>query len=249
MTSNASFTDLQWVIDAYTLSLAALVLTAGSLADRLGRRRVFGVGLGIFTVASLAAGLATTPTMLNVDRAVQGVGGAIMFAVSLALIAQEFAAGRERATAMATYGATIGVAVAIGPLVGGALTDGFGWQSVFLLNVPIGIAAVVATFTKLRESRDPNATRIDWAGLAHLQHGAVPAGAGAAARQPGGLEQRPDPRPVRRRRGPAGGIRRDRAPGPRADAAAAFLPPAAPSPASRSRPSRSRARCSPSSST
>ena len=162
---NASFTDLQWVIDAYTLSLAALVLTAGSLADRLGRRRVFGVGLGIFTVASLAAGLATTPTMLNVDRAVQGVGGAIMFAVSLALIAQEFAAGRERATAMATYGATIGVAVAIGPLVGGALTDGFGWQSVFLLNVPIGIAAVVATFTKLRESRDPNATRIDWAGL------------------------------------------------------------------------------------
>jgi len=162
---NASFTDLQWVIDAYTLSLAALVLTAGSLADRLGRRRVFGVGLAIFTAASLAAGLATTPTMLNIDRAVQGVGGAIMFAVSLALIAQEFAAGRERAMAMATYGATIGIAVAIGPLVGGALTDGFGWQSVFLLNVPIGIAAVVATFTKLRETRDPNATRIDWGGL------------------------------------------------------------------------------------
>ena len=103
--------------------------------------------------------------MLNLDRAVQGVGGAIMFAVSLALIAQEFAAGRERATAMATYGATIGVAVAIGPLVGGALTDGLGWQSVFLLNVPIGIAAIVVTFTKLRETRDPNATRIDWAGL------------------------------------------------------------------------------------
>jgi EmrB/QacA subfamily drug resistance transporter len=162
---NASFTDLQWVIDAYTLSLAALVLTAGSLADRLGRRRVFGIGLGIFTVASLAAGLATSPTMLNVDRAVQGVGGAIMFAVSLALIAQEFAAGRERAMAMATYGATIGVAVAIGPLVGGALTDGLGWQSVFLLNVPIGIAAIAATFTKLRETRDPNATRIDWGGL------------------------------------------------------------------------------------
>ncbi len=163
---NASFTDLQWVIDAYTLSLAALVLTAGSLADRLGRRRMFGIGLAIFSVASLAAGLATSPTMLNVDRAIQGVGGAIMFAVSLALIAQEFAAGRERAMAMATYGATIGVAVAIGPLVGGALTDGLGWQSVFLLNVPIGIAAIAATFVKLRESRDPNATRIDWGGLA-----------------------------------------------------------------------------------
>jgi EmrB/QacA subfamily drug resistance transporter len=163
---NASFTDLQWVIDAYTLSLAALVLTAGSLADRLGRRRVFGVGLAIFTVASLAAGLATSATILNIDRAIQGIGGAIMFAVSLALIAQEFAAGRERALAMATYGATIGVAVAVGPLVGGALTDGLGWQSVFLLNVPIGIAAIVVTFAKLRESRDPNATRIDWPGLA-----------------------------------------------------------------------------------
>jgi EmrB/QacA subfamily drug resistance transporter len=163
---HASFTDLQWVIDAYTLSLAALVLTAGSLADRLGRRRVFGIGLAIFSLASLLAGLATSATALNLDRALQGVGGAIMFAVSLALIAQEFAAGRERATAMATYGATIGIAVAIGPLVGGALTDGLGWQSVFLLNVPIGIAAIVVTFTKLRETRDPNATRIDWPGLA-----------------------------------------------------------------------------------
>jgi EmrB/QacA subfamily drug resistance transporter len=162
---DASFTDLQWVIDAYTLSLAALVLTAGSLADRLGRRRVFGIGLAIFSLASLLAGLATSATVLNLDRALQGVGGAIMFAVSLALIAQEFGAGRERATAMATYGATIGIAVAIGPLVGGALTDGLGWQSVFLLNVPIGIAAIVVTFTKLRETRDPNATRIDWPGL------------------------------------------------------------------------------------
>ena len=204
---NASFTDLQWVIDAYTLSLAALVLTAGSLADRLGRRRVFGVGLGIFTVASLAAGLATDPTMLNIDRAIQGIGGAIMFAVSLALIAQEFAAGRERAMAMATYGATIGIAVAIGPLVGGALTDGLGWRSVFLLNVPIGIAAVAMTFTKLRESRDPNATTIDWRGPGHLQHRPVPARAGAAARQPGRLGQRQlIARPVRRRRGAAGGF-------------------------------------------
>src|SRR5918996_5716365 len=90
---DATFTDLQWVVDAYTLSLAALVLTAGSLADRLGRRRVFAAGLGIFTLASLLAGLAPDPTFLNLARALQGVGGAIMFAVSLALIAQEFPAG------------------------------------------------------------------------------------------------------------------------------------------------------------
>src|SRR5687767_14447505 len=161
----ASFTDLQWVIDAYALALAALVLTAGSLADRLGRRRVFAAGLGIFSVASLLCGLAGDPTFLNLARGLQGVGGAIMFAVSLALVAQEFPAGRERGTAMGVYGATIGVAVAVGPLVGGALTDSLGWESIFFLNVPIGIVTVAVTYLKLRESRDPNATRIDWGGL------------------------------------------------------------------------------------
>jgi EmrB/QacA subfamily drug resistance transporter len=162
----ASFTDLQWVVDAYALTLAALVLTAGSLADRLGRRRVFGAGLAIFTFASLLCALAPDPTFLNLSRALQGVGGAVMFAVSLALIAQEFRAGRERGMAMGVYGATIGVAVAIGPLVGGALTDGLGWESIFYLNVPIGAAALAITYTRLRESRDPNATRIDWLGVA-----------------------------------------------------------------------------------
>ena len=162
---SASFTDLQWVIDAYTLALAAVVLTAGSIADRVGRRAVFAGGLGIFALASLAAGLAPDATFLNVSRAVQGIGGAAMFAVSLALVAQEFAAGRERATAMGVYGATIGAAVAVGPLVGGAVTDGLGWRWVFFLNVPIGIAAIAVTFAKLRESRDPNATRVDWLGL------------------------------------------------------------------------------------
>ena len=168
---SASFTDLQWVIDAYTLALAAVVLTAGSLADRLGRRAVFAVGLGIFSLASLAAGIAPDATFLNVARAVQGIGGAAMFAVSLALVAQEFAAGKERATAMGIYGATIGVAVAVGPLVGGAITTGLGWRWVFFLNVPIGVAAVAVTFAKLRESRDPNATRADWLGLTSLSTG------------------------------------------------------------------------------
>ncbi|MGB0093041.1 MAG: MFS transporter, partial [Solirubrobacteraceae bacterium] len=162
----ASFADLQWVVDAYALTLAALVLTAGSLADRLGRRRVFAAGLAIFSVASLLCALAPDPTLLNLARALQGVGGAVMFAVSLALVAQEFPAGRERGTAMGLYGATIGVAVAIGPLVGGALTDGLGWRSIFYLNVPIGVAALAITYRKLRESRDPNATRVDWAGVA-----------------------------------------------------------------------------------
>src|SRR5437667_7090066 len=167
----ASFSDLQWVVDAYALTLAALVLTAGSLADRLGRRRVFAVGLAIFSAASLLCALAPDPTFLNLSRALQGVGGAVMFAVSLALIAQEFPAGRERGTAMGMYGATIGVAVAIGPLVGGALTDALGWQSIFYLNVPIGVAAIAITYLKLRESRDPNATRVDWAGVATFSAG------------------------------------------------------------------------------
>jgi EmrB/QacA subfamily drug resistance transporter len=160
-----SFTDLQWVIDAYALSLAALVLTAGSLADRLGRRRVFAFGLAVFSLASLLCALAPDPTFLNLARGLQGVGGAVMFAVSLALVAQEFPSGAERGMAMGIYGGTIGIAVAIGPLVGGLLTDGLGWQSVFLLNVPIGVAALGVTYWKLAESRDPNATRIDWGGL------------------------------------------------------------------------------------
>jgi MFS family permease len=125
------------VVDAYALTLAALVLTAGSLADRFGRRRLFAVGLAIFTVASLLCALAPDPTFLNLARALQGVGGAVLFAVSLALIAQEFPGGRERGMAMGVYGATIGVAVAISPLVGGALVDGLGWESIFYLNVPI----------------------------------------------------------------------------------------------------------------
>jgi EmrB/QacA subfamily drug resistance transporter len=160
---DASFTDLQWVIDAYTLTLAAFTLSAGSLADRLGRRRVFVGGLVIFTLASLACGLAPSANALNIARAVQGIGGAVMFAVSLALIAQEFH-GREMGTATGMYGATIGGAVAIGPLVGGAMTEGLGWEWIFFLNVPIGIAAVYLSLRQVRETRDPNARQVDWVG-------------------------------------------------------------------------------------
>jgi len=160
---HSSFTDLQWVVDAYALTLAAFVLTSGSLADRLGRKRVFAVGVGIFTVASLLCGLSSSSTMLNLSRALQGVGGAVMFAVSLALLAQEWR-GSERAFATAIYGATIGVAVALGPLVGGALTTAIGWQSIFFLNVPIGLGAIAVTALKVTESRDETARGIDWGG-------------------------------------------------------------------------------------
>jgi EmrB/QacA subfamily drug resistance transporter len=168
---HASFNDLQWVIDAYTLALAAVVLTAGSLADRLGRRAIFAAGLVVFSASSLAAGLAPDALFLNVSRAFQGVGGAAMFAVSLALVAQEFPAGRERGTAMGVYGATIGMSVAVGPLVGGALTDSLGWRWVFFINVPVGLAALAVTFLKVRESRDPEARRIDLLGLVTLSSG------------------------------------------------------------------------------
>jgi EmrB/QacA subfamily drug resistance transporter len=161
---DASFTDLQWVIDAYALTLAAFTLSAGSVADRLGRRRVFAIGLVVFTAASLACALSPSATALNVARAFQGVGGAVMFAVSLALIAQEFH-GKELGQATGIYGATIGGAVAIGPLVGGALTDSLGWESIFYLNVPIGIAATILTYRWVAESRDPDARGVDVPGL------------------------------------------------------------------------------------
>jgi len=155
---------LQWVVDAYTLALATTVLTAGAIADRLGRRRVFAVGIVIFTLASLAAAMAGSIETLNTARAVQGVGGAILFAVSLALLANAYPNEGERAKALAVYGATIAGSFAIGPAVGGALTSGLSWEWIFLVNVPIGIAGLWATLTKVEESRDPRARPNDWPG-------------------------------------------------------------------------------------
>jgi EmrB/QacA subfamily drug resistance transporter len=162
---HASFEDLQWVVDAYALTLASFMLSAGSLADRVGRRRVFVAGLGVFTVASLLCGLSTSPTVLNVSRALQGVGGAAMFATSLALLAAAFT-GRERGTALGVWGATIGGSVAVGPLVGGVLVEHVSWQSIFFVNLPIGLAAIVVTLRTVTETRDPGAARIDLVGLA-----------------------------------------------------------------------------------
>src|SRR2546423_14980813 len=150
---HSSFTDLQWVVDAYSLMLASVVLNAGSLGDMLGRKRVFLTGVVLFTAASAACGAATSPLFLNLARGAEGIGGSIMFAVSLALLAQEFH-GRERGTAFGIWGATIGAAVAIGPLVGGALTTWLGWRWIFFVNLPIGIGCIVGAVRELQESRD-----------------------------------------------------------------------------------------------
>jgi EmrB/QacA subfamily drug resistance transporter len=161
---HSSFQDLQWVVDAYSLTLAAFLLTAGSLADRLGRKRVFVAGLVVFTISSVVCGLSSSSLMLNLARGVQGTGGAMMFATSLALIAQAFQ-GKERGTAFGVFGAVTGAAVAVGPLVGGIITSGIGWEWIFFVNLPIGIAAVALTLARVQESRDPEATGVDWPGL------------------------------------------------------------------------------------
>jgi EmrB/QacA subfamily drug resistance transporter len=161
---NASLSSLQWVVDAYALTLASFLLVFGSLGDRLGRRRIFTAGFAIFTVASLCCGLSNDPTVLNLFRALQGVGGAAMFATSLALIAQEFE-GRERGQAIGIWGATVGGAVAVAPLIGGALTDGLGWEWIFFVNVPIGVGAIILTETRVANIAASDPQPLDWAGF------------------------------------------------------------------------------------
>jgi EmrB/QacA subfamily drug resistance transporter len=159
---------LQWVIDAYALPLAATVLTAGAIADRLGRRRLFLAGLSVFIIASATCGAAGTIGMLIASRAVQGLGAAVLFATALALIAQVSPQPEQRAKALAAYGASIGAAFAIGPFIGGALTETLGWRAIFLINVPIGIVALLITIRRVGEGRDPHARRVDWPGQATL---------------------------------------------------------------------------------
>ena len=161
---HSSFSDLQWVVDAYALTLAAFLLTAGSLADMFGRRLLYLIGLAVFTAASVLCGFATTTLMLQLSRALQGIGGAIMFAVSLALLADAFR-GRDRGTAFGVWGAVTGLAVAIGPLLGGLLTSGLSWRWIFFVNAPIGVLAVIISVMKVSESRAPGAHRPDWAGF------------------------------------------------------------------------------------
>jgi EmrB/QacA subfamily drug resistance transporter len=160
----ADFSDLQWVVNAYALTLAVFLLTAGALADRFGRRLVFLVGMVIFSVASLACGLVPDALFLNLMRGLQGVGAAAMFATSLALIAGAFR-GPGRAAAFGIWGATTGVAVAVGPLAGGAITKSLGWEWIFFVNLPLCVIALAIALIRVRESRNPRAGGVDWPGL------------------------------------------------------------------------------------
>ena len=160
---SGSLSDLQWVIDAYALTLAAFLLTAGSTADRLGRRRMFAIGIVVFTLGSALCGGASGIAFLSLARALQGIGGAIMFAISLALLAQAFKPS-ERGIAFGAFGALTGVAVAIGPVLGGVITSGLSWRWIFFVNIPIGLVALILTLLRVDESRSPVVHSIDWWG-------------------------------------------------------------------------------------
>jgi EmrB/QacA subfamily drug resistance transporter len=158
-----SFPQLQWIVDAYALMLCSVLLTAGMMADIYGRKRVLTIGLITFTIASVVCAQAPNATVLDFARGVQGIGGATMFACALALIVQEFPAG-ERAVAFGLYGAVSGLSVALGPIVGGLLVQGIGWQAIFYVNVPIAIVAFVILQRKVVNLPGPP-TKVDWPGL------------------------------------------------------------------------------------
>jgi EmrB/QacA subfamily drug resistance transporter len=160
----AAFSDIEWVVSAYVLTFAALLMPSGAVADRYGRRRVGLVGLSVFTLSSLLCGLAPGPLILNMARALQGVGAALQLSAALAILSHEFR-GHDRGRAFGFWGTVIGVAVAVGPLVGGVITSSFGWRWAFLVNGPIGIVLGVLAISVVEESRDPDAVRLDLAGM------------------------------------------------------------------------------------
>jgi EmrB/QacA subfamily drug resistance transporter len=161
---------LQWVISGYSLALAASLLTAGTLADLLGRRRMFLGGLAGFAAASALCAAAPSVLALVAGRAAQGLAGAVLLSSSLALLAQDFT-GPARARAIGLWGATVAAAFAIGPLEGGLLTEAFGWRAIFVLDVAVALPCIPVAVRRLRESRDPDAGRVDWLGTATLSVG------------------------------------------------------------------------------
>jgi EmrB/QacA subfamily drug resistance transporter len=160
----ASFTDIQWVISAYVLTYASLLLASGNWADLYGRKKAMVIGLFVFAVASVGCGLAPTSLLLNVARAFQGVGGALLLTASLAIIGNAFT-GAERTRAFAFWGASLGIALAVGPIIGGIITDTVGWRWIFLVNVPACALLIFATFRYIEESHDPQAKNLDFGGI------------------------------------------------------------------------------------
>jgi MFS family permease len=152
----ASFTDVQWVISAYVLTYTALLMASGNYADLRGRRKSMRIGLVVFPASSAACGVATNSLQLNIARASQGVGGAFLVTASLAILSNAFT-GAERTQAFAFWGASLGIALAIGPIVGGVITNYFGWRWVFLVNVPASAILVAWTVKFISESRDRRA--------------------------------------------------------------------------------------------
>jgi EmrB/QacA subfamily drug resistance transporter len=158
---HASVAGLQWTLDAYTLVLASLLMLGGSTADRLGRRRVFQIGLTVFSLGSLLCGLAPTLPWLVAARAIQGIGGAMLNPVAMSIIRNVFEDPRERAEAIGVWGGVFGLSMALGPVLGGALVDAVGWPAVFFVNVPVGLAAILLTARYVPESRAPRPRRLD----------------------------------------------------------------------------------------
>ncbi|WP_437054537.1 MFS transporter [Streptomyces sp. enrichment culture] len=158
---DASTSGLQWAIDAYTLMLAALLMLAGSTADRIGRKRVFMTGLVVFTLGSLLCSLAPDLPSLVVFRMIQAVGGSMLNPVAMSIITNTFTDPRERARAIGAWGAVVGISMAAGPLVGGVLVESVGWRSIFWVNLPVGAAALLLTLRFVPESRAPKARRPD----------------------------------------------------------------------------------------
>jgi EmrB/QacA subfamily drug resistance transporter len=160
---DASLESLEWTVNAYTLTFAVLLLTGAALGDRFGRRRVFSIGVGVFTLGSIAAALAPTVEALNLARALQGLGGAIVMPLTLTILSHAVPK-EKRGLALGAWGGISGLAVAFGPLVGGAVVEGLSWQWIFWLNVPIGVALIPLGLTRLTESYGP-ANRLDLPGL------------------------------------------------------------------------------------
>ena len=162
----ASVSGLQWVVDAYTLVLASLLMLSGSTADRLGRKRTFVIGLAVFSAGSLSCSLAPNLELLVVFRMMQAIGGSMLNPVAMSIITNTFTDPRERAQAVGVWGAVVGISMALGPMVGGLLVTSAGWQSIFWINIPVGVTAIVLTLRYIPESKAPRARRFDPVGQA-----------------------------------------------------------------------------------